>query len=67
MHIYLQIMKDIFWYEFWADMVFNKIFFRRSLKIWPRENNLSPPPTPPFFHGDGQLTVIFHNGRGALG
>ena len=26
MHIYLQIKKDIFCYEFWADMVFNKDF-----------------------------------------
>ena len=24
MHIYLQIIKDIFRYEFWVDMLFNK-------------------------------------------
>ena len=28
MHIYLQIMKDIFCYEFSVDMLFNKDFFK---------------------------------------
>ena len=52
MHIYLQIMKDIFCYEFWVDMLFNKDFFERAQKFDPGNH---PPPPPTLFSRYGSV------------